>query len=649
MVACLEKTEGNSEFHEILDFLTSSLIHHALTVSPTIYISYIKQFWNTARSQTVNDEKQIHATVDSKAVVVTEASIRGSLLLNDGCGHTSNRAEGGLNLEELLSLCAHLAHRVLTLETTKDAQVAEVLTLQARIKKLENKCKPNISHYRAWLKSVKRLSMKKRLGKKEYVSKQGRKKAKPGLTLDDSTFDDLDVDLAHGMDYMETEEAMDEGRQSKENEELNVTRDTKVLEKGGSNKEPVNIAGNIGVSTVVLEVSIVNVSTASRLEVSTATPMTPPTTTSVFEDEDIFLVDALVMLSDKTKLKGVAIKEIEEYYRLAISILTSKPLPTIDPKDKGKGVLKESPVKKVKRSDLDAAQIAKDAEVARLVYEEELAELEREKEERQRQEQASLNYIANLYDEVQARIDDDHELAVSWTQEEQEKYTVDERAKLLAEYFDNRKKQLAEERAAAIKKKPPTRTQLRSLMMTYLKHTGRYKHSQLKKKTLEEIQALYIKEQERASDFVPIGSEEDKRLIEKMNKRAAGEGTSKKRKGGSRMKRKSKRIKTDSDIEEEEHLKTFLKIVPNEEGEVDNEVLDKRYPIVDWKSEFYHTDRYGEPHDYYRVFRADGSSRYIKTFTKMVSRFDRLDFIELHSLVMKKFETTTPEVIDLIL
>ncbi|GJY59946.1 hypothetical protein Tco_0459838 [Tanacetum coccineum] len=60
MVACLEKTRGNSKFHEIVDFLTSSLIHHALT--------------------------QIHATVDSKAVVVTEASIRISLLLNDADG-----------------------------------------------------------------------------------------------------------------------------------------------------------------------------------------------------------------------------------------------------------------------------------------------------------------------------------------------------------------------------------------------------------------------------------------------------------------------------------------------------------------------------------------------------------------------------------
>ncbi|GKC69483.1 hypothetical protein Tco_1115366, partial [Tanacetum coccineum] len=46
---------------------------------------------------------------------------------------------------------------------------------------------------------------------------------------------------------------------------------------------------------------------------------------------------------------------------------------------------------------------------------------------------------------------------------------------------------------------------------------------------------------------------------------------------------------------------------------------------------------------------ADGSLRYIKTFTEIVSRFDRWDFIELHSLVMKRFKTSNPEGIHLIL
>ncbi|GJU53637.1 hypothetical protein Tco_1227351 [Tanacetum coccineum] len=503
MVACLEKTGGNSGFYEIVDFLTSSSMHHALT--------------------------QIHATIDSKAVVVTEASIRSSFLLNDAVaiiclatsqkfnfsklifdgmlrnldnpkkkflmyprflmvflsnqielgehfndvyitpahtlkvfsnmsrkgvkfsgkvtplfdsmlvphqapegdgltqptepqptpsptqpstgdqppvtdsssshdttqdsrdslegtnrsegdqvqpshllgGPPSDRAKGGMTLKELSILCTNLSNRVLTLEASKDAQAAEIVKLKARIKKLKKKSQPVISHHKAWLRSMSGLSMKRKLGMKESVSKQERKNAKPGPTLDDSTFDDLDAD--HGMDYMDTEEPVNEGRLSKEIEELNVTHDTEVLEKGGSNKEPVSAAGNTGVSTAIPEVS-------------TATPMTPPTTTSVFEDEDIFLVDALVMLSDKTKLKGVAIKEVKESDRLERSILTLKPVPSIDPKDKGKGVLKESLVKKVKRSDLDAAQIAKDVEVARLVYEEELAELEKEKEERQRQE-----------------------------------------------------------------------------------------------------------------------------------------------------------------------------------------------------------------------------------------------------------------------
>ncbi|GJV28075.1 hypothetical protein Tco_1384523, partial [Tanacetum coccineum] len=415
-----------------------------------------------------------------------------------------------MTLKELFVLCTNLSNRVLALEASKDAQAAEIIKLKTRIKKLKKKSHPVISHHRAWLRS------KRKLGRKESVSKQGRKNAKLGPTLDDSTFDDLDAD--HGMDYMDTEEPVNEGRLSKETKELNVTHDTKVLEKVGSNEELVSAAGNTGVSTAVPKVSTAGVSTAVP-EVSTATPMNPPTKTSVFEDEDIFLADALVMRSDNTKLKGVAIKEVKESNRPERSILTLKPLPSIDPKDKGKGVLKESPVKKVKRSDLDAAQIAKDAEVARLVYEEELAELEKEKEERQRQEQASVDYIANLYDEVQAKMDASEELAARLQMEEREMYTVEERSRLLAEYFENRKKQLAAERSAAIRNKPPTRTQLRSLMMTYLKHTGRYKHAQLNKKTIEEIHALYIKEQERTIVFVPIRSKKDERMIAKVNKK----------------------------------------------------------------------------------------------------------------------------------
>nr|GFA07562.1 hypothetical protein [Tanacetum cinerariifolium] len=88
MVAYLKKTEGNAEFHQIVDLLTSSSIYHALTVSPTIYASNIEQFWNTANSQTINDEKQIHATVYCKTIAITKSSVRSDLLFTDDNGIT---------------------------------------------------------------------------------------------------------------------------------------------------------------------------------------------------------------------------------------------------------------------------------------------------------------------------------------------------------------------------------------------------------------------------------------------------------------------------------------------------------------------------------------------------------------------------------
>ncbi|GJS24648.1 hypothetical protein Tco_0453280 [Tanacetum coccineum] len=236
-------------------------------------------------------------------------------------GHTSDKAEGVLNLHELFVLCTNLSNRVLALKFIKDAQAAEISALKFRIKKLEKKCKPSISHDKAWLKSVKRLSMKKRFGKQESVSKQGRKKSKPKSTLDDSiVFDNQD----HGIEYMETKEAMDEGRQSGEIEEVKLTDDTKE------------------VSTARPDID------AARQEDSAVKPRTPPTTTSIFDDEDINMAQTLITIKEeKAKEKEVSIKDVDDSSRPARSILTLKPLPIIDPKDKGKSVLEEpEPAKK---------------------------------------------------------------------------------------------------------------------------------------------------------------------------------------------------------------------------------------------------------------------------------------------------------------
>ncbi|GKD50293.1 hypothetical protein Tco_1279269, partial [Tanacetum coccineum] len=56
------------------------------TVNPTIYTSCIEQFWETAKANTVNGERQIQALVDKNKVIITESNIRSDLHLEDAGG-----------------------------------------------------------------------------------------------------------------------------------------------------------------------------------------------------------------------------------------------------------------------------------------------------------------------------------------------------------------------------------------------------------------------------------------------------------------------------------------------------------------------------------------------------------------------------------
>ncbi|GKE84044.1 hypothetical protein Tco_1557786 [Tanacetum coccineum] len=86
MVAYWEKSDRNTEFHQIMDFLIRSLIHYALTVSPIVSTSFVEQFWTTAKSRTVNNISYIDTTVAGKPVTISEASIRSDLLFDDADG-----------------------------------------------------------------------------------------------------------------------------------------------------------------------------------------------------------------------------------------------------------------------------------------------------------------------------------------------------------------------------------------------------------------------------------------------------------------------------------------------------------------------------------------------------------------------------------
>ncbi|GJU17577.1 hypothetical protein Tco_1145543 [Tanacetum coccineum] len=110
---------------------------------------------------------------------------------------------------------------------------------------------------------------------------------------------------------------------------------------------------------------------------------------------------------------------------------------------------------------------------------------------------------------------------------------------------------------------------------------------ELKAKTFAEIQGLYERQKRVIADFKPIDSDNavkdskeaasvhNQKVLEEPNstkvevKQEGHEESIKKRPDGRiKMKatKKSKRQKTDGDPKEEEQLKAFLKIVPDEEG-----------------------------------------------------------------------------------
>ncbi|GJR47206.1 hypothetical protein Tco_1315309, partial [Tanacetum coccineum] len=86
MVAYLEKTDGNTYFHEIIDFLTRSSIHYALTVSHVVSTTFVEQFWMSIKFKIINNVRYITAKGAGKLVTISDPSIRSDLLFDDADG-----------------------------------------------------------------------------------------------------------------------------------------------------------------------------------------------------------------------------------------------------------------------------------------------------------------------------------------------------------------------------------------------------------------------------------------------------------------------------------------------------------------------------------------------------------------------------------
>ncbi|GJX64056.1 hypothetical protein Tco_0298399 [Tanacetum coccineum] len=386
MVAYLQKSTENADFAEISDFLNANPIWYALTVSHTIYVSCIEQFWSTAKTKTVNNETQIHAKVEGKTIVISESSVRRDLQFNDE-GDEAVHEERGDNVERAATTATSLdaeqdnGGRPRRQETMGDrpAQTRfESLSKQSYDSPLGGVNTPQSDEDRNELKELMEICTKlsKRVLDLETTKTAQAKKianlkkrGKQSLIFEDSVFDeefDDNMDEAIEQVYDANKDIVEEG-------EVQVpTADMEV----NTASAPVTTAG-VYVSTAE------PITTASEV-VTTAEPSIPPTTTTttIIGDENLIIAQALMKIkSEKSKVGRVIMQEPSE-----TATRPTIPPPQHDPKDKGKENMVE-PEKPLKRK----AQIKFDEEVAQRLQAQMQAELEEEERlAKQREEDANI-------------------------------------------------------------------------------------------------------------------------------------------------------------------------------------------------------------------------------------------------------------------
>nr|GEX71263.1 hypothetical protein [Tanacetum cinerariifolium] len=364
MVAILEKSDAAKGFKQIIDFLSGSYIQHALTVNPHVYISCIKQFWNTVVVKRSGDVTRLQALVDKKRIVITEEVVREimSKVLAQGNDVQEPAAEevatnvvpptptspspsspvipslpphqppsppqpqdakgSSLLFQRVLDTCSALVLRVEGLETDKVAQQLEIVKLKARVKKLEKINKVKSSKLR-WLKKVGTSQRVESSDDVKNVFNQGR------------IIVDMNQDERIELIADQEKDAEVEGRHANKQAEIyNIDLDhsSKVLSMQEDDTE-VQEAVEI-VTTAKLMTEVVTAAATQVVAASTPIPAAKP---------KIINIAAAPAVSTRRR-KGVVIRDPEE------ELHSDTPAETPKVKDKCKGVLIEAP-KPIKKKD----------------------------------------------------------------------------------------------------------------------------------------------------------------------------------------------------------------------------------------------------------------------------------------------------------
>ncbi|GJX59103.1 hypothetical protein Tco_0290493 [Tanacetum coccineum] len=420
MVAYLKKTEGSEGFHQIVDFLNTSHIRYALTENPTIYVSLIQQFWQTATASTLdNGEMEITATIDGKVKIVTEASIRRHLKLEDSDGISNLPTT---EIFEQLALMGAQFFRVKDQQSQLSpiTHLQEIEVPQPSSPPLTNVADEAASismdvRYGGAATTVTNLDAGQGSGNIDKTLSMPYDSPLPrGHTLgsDEGRMQhnelmDLVTKLSDRVVALETDlqqinkvygvaftKLIKKVKRLEKKDKLNMSR--RKLRLVLSDEEGITLV-QMGVSTASTDFTTANVPvTTPGAEISTTSP--------------------------EVKTAGVSVDDI------AAESLVYIRRSAVKTKDKGKGIMEESESAMTKT--------------------------------KRKQEQERLGYEADM--RLQEKLDEeerikaDEELAQRLQAEERQKYSEAEKARLLAELINQRKRHFAQQRAEERRNKPPT-------------------------------------------------------------------------------------------------------------------------------------------------------------------------------------------------
>nr|GEV61036.1 putative ribonuclease H-like domain-containing protein [Tanacetum cinerariifolium] len=181
-------------------------------------------------------------------------------------------------------------------------------------------------------------------------------------------------------------------------------------------------------------------------------------------------------------------------------------------------------------------------------------------------------------------------------------------------------------RYQALKRKPQTKAQARKNMMIYLRNMARFKMDYFKRMKYDDIRPIFEKYFNSNAAFLEKTREQMKKEDSKALKRISE----------SQKDKAAKKQKLDKEVAE---LKRHLQIVPNDDDDVYTEAtpLARKVPVVDY--EIYTENN--KP--YYKIIRADGSPQLFLSFLSLLRNFDREDLEVLWQLVKERFASSKPK------